>query len=98
MVTTWPKLSVFETWVVGNGEAIDFREDKWLDSKTRLRDFALNIPVCLLHVKVRDLLTKNGCWNVDILLDVLPNTIINRIHALMPPANREGDDRHVWPS
>lgn len=50
----------FETWVVGNGEAIDFWEDKWLDSKTRLRDFVMNIHACLLHVKVRDLLNENG--------------------------------------
>ncbi|PNY08933.1 ribonuclease H [Trifolium pratense] len=45
---------------------------------------------------VKDLIDVNGGWRFELLLPWLPNNLINKLHAIMPPSNDSNDDKVAW--
>lgn len=80
------------SWKLGNGEKIDFWNDRWLGIK-RLQDYT-NRAIDS-HVPVANYIT-NGNWDLGKLLEVLPKDIVNEIQGFPIPVDNS-EDNLIWP-
>ena len=74
-------------WKLGKGDKILFSLDNWLDGRSLLE--LLNWPIDLVSnpdVKVNEFITPHRKWDVDKLIQVIPNsTIIQQICGMDIP-------------
>lgn len=47
------------------------------------------------HWKVNDFVDQRGYWKMEILKDILPESWVRKIMALMPPSSNEDSDRRI---
>jgi hypothetical protein len=84
-------------WSIGDGTTINFWTDKWIDEHTRIRDLKENIPASAMNWKVKDVVLPSGDWNYNILQNLIPQSIIQKLHAIVPPHDSQGKDVSLWP-
>jgi ribonuclease HI len=97
IVKSWPHLEHHRCWSIGNGTKINFWNDKWIDENIRIRDYVSNIPDAARGWKVHDIATVHGSWNFDMFNNTVPNTIIKKMQAIVPPHVNQGEDIQLWP-
>jgi hypothetical protein len=84
-VKIWPNIELHRCRSIGNGETINFWTDKWIDEHTRIIDFKENIPTTDSCWKVKDVVLPNGAWNYNMLQNVILYSLIQKLHAIVPP-------------
>ncbi|MCH81151.1 putative non-LTR retroelement reverse transcriptase, partial [Trifolium medium] len=87
-----PNLNNYCFWAIGNGADVEAWKDAWIDVGFRVADLDINIPGNLLHARVRDLVDNDGMWNWNLLNGWLPDNILKRINAILPPHEEKGSD------
>jgi len=96
LVTNWNSFDLYEFWAIGNGSSIHAWKDRWLQHGQSIEESGIVIPDNMKNMMVCDLVDEQGCWNIDMLNTWLPNTIISKLYAVIPPNNGSDKDRRVW--
>ncbi|KAJ1404586.1 ribonuclease H [Sesbania bispinosa] len=72
-------------WNIGNGLSTNFWSDSFIHGLGPLSNHIINpILEILVNAKVVDLVT-NGVWNLQVIQDLLPAEIIEKLHVVAPP-------------
>ncbi|GAU12109.1 hypothetical protein TSUD_00750 [Trifolium subterraneum] len=95
MVKLGPTLEKNCLWSVRNGRIVDFRKHAWIDDKLKLSDLQLAIPKETKHVKVVELLDDRGAWNWSLIQYWVPDHIMHKIAAILPPEDTAGVDQVI---
>ena len=72
---------------LGNGNSIRFWEDRWLPGQIKLAEVVINnLPEEYLEVKVADVITEDGEWNLDHFVpyltpDIVCTILYQRLHV-----------------
>jgi hypothetical protein len=45
---------------------------------------------------VKDVVSPNGEWNFDLIKHLIPNSVIQKMYAIIPP-NASQEDAPLWP-
>lgn len=86
-----------ESWSIGNGKSIHPWNHKWLHADFTIASLDITIPPDLLNIKVADLVKHDGKWNLDVLVNWLPEEVISLLQAIPPPMTHDEMDSCVWP-
>jgi ribonuclease HI len=97
LANCWPKLEFHRCWSIGDGSQAEFWNDKWFDEKFRISDVDFHIPNEVRGWKVKDAVLANGEWNFELLRNLVPNSIIQKLHAIIPPCVNQEADALFWP-
>jgi mannosylglycoprotein endo-beta-mannosidase len=97
IVKSWPKLEHQKCWSLGDGSRVKFWTDKWINEQVRISDFVSNIPEDSRERKVQDVSTGDGRWNFNLLHNLVPDSIIQKTHAIVPPHDSCGEYVQLWP-
>jgi hypothetical protein len=97
LVTLWPKLQEYVYWAVGNGRSINVWNDRWIDEGIRICDVVEHIPEAIKGWKIADIIDETGSWNFDMLHQFFPDTLLQKLYAIVPPHDTNGDDVMLWP-
>jgi hypothetical protein len=97
IVKIWPKLELHRCWSVTDGAKTNFWTDKWLDEHTRISDFVLHIPEEVQEWKVKNVASDTGGWNFDMIQNLVPNSIVQKMHDIIPPHASQEEDIQLWP-
>ena len=82
-------------WKLGKGTSICFWDDRWLPDLSRLADVAIQeLPKEFMEIKVADLISSEGEWNVSQFASYLPQDIVSFV--LSQRVNLEEEDRPSW--
>jgi hypothetical protein len=76
---------------------VRFWEDKWIDDNTRISDLDHSIPEEARGWMVKDVALPTGEWNFELLQQSLPSSIIQKLHAIVPPHPSQEEDIQLWP-
>jgi ribonuclease HI len=93
----WPKLELYSCWSIGDGNKVNFWSDKWIDAHTRVSDLVHHIPEEVQGWKVKDIAAPTGEWNFDKIKELVPNSIVQKMHAIVPPHASHDNDIQFWP-
>jgi ribonuclease HI len=94
---SWPELEQHKCWSLGDGSKVNFWNDKWINENLRISDIVSNVPVDSHEWTVKDVSAGNGSWNFTLLHNLVPDTIIQKIHAIALPHDSYGADVQLWP-
>lgn len=100
IVQCWPKFEEFAVRFIGNGLNTPAWTNDWIgliglgDSIVNLN---IQIPNELRNYKVADLVTSDHKWNLQLFQEWLPNSIVERIKAVVVPDMEDGQDDWKWP-
>jgi ribonuclease HI len=97
LARSWPKLELQCCWSVGNGSKVSFWDDKWIDENTRISDLDHPVPEEARGWRVKDVALPTGEWNFDLLQQVVPSSIVQKLHAIVPPHASHEADKQFWP-
>jgi ribonuclease HI len=97
IVRLWPYLKQNRTWAIGDGQTINFWQDKWWDSQHSLSDIVERIPEDIINWKLKDVVSDIGTWNVNKFNAFVPKIFMSKIQAILPPQIDQGSDMHIWP-
>ncbi|KAK2422059.1 Polynucleotidyl transferase, ribonuclease H superfamily protein [Trifolium repens] len=89
-------LNIYDFWAVGNGNSVSAWHDRWLFPGKSIEEFGIVIPDNMQQLMVKDLVNDNGFWKLDILSSWLPQNIISKLFAIVPPNNDSEIDRRAW--
>jgi hypothetical protein len=87
-------IQMFSYWIVGDGKSIDAWQDTWLDEGIVLAQH-VDIPQHLLGVKLYELVDLDGRWNLNLMKDWMPASLMKLIAAVLPPNEEFGNDERV---
>ncbi|GAU27884.1 hypothetical protein TSUD_159780 [Trifolium subterraneum] len=74
----------FSYWSIGNGREIDAWCEAWLYEGVRINDL-LNVRSHMIGMKVSELVDDEGNWNQELLKNWMPDNLIKKIAAILPP-------------
>jgi hypothetical protein len=94
---SWPKLEQHRCWAVGDGQKVSLWDDVWLNENQRLSDFDIVIPTNARNWKLKDIVDDIGNWRFDMINNIVPDNIIQRMYAIVSPNTDNGIDMLVWP-
>jgi mannosylglycoprotein endo-beta-mannosidase len=94
---SWPNMQLHRYWSIGDGSRVKFWSDKWIDGNTRFSELEINIPEASRHWMVKDVVLPNGEWNFNMIRNMVPNFVIQKMHAIVPPHENQGEDVQLWP-
>ncbi|MCH81163.1 RNA-directed DNA polymerase (Reverse transcriptase), partial [Trifolium medium] len=97
LVKLMPSIEAHYCRAIGNGQTTCAWTMPWIEPGLRIMDLAVTIPDHFSHAKVVDLIDESGCWNWD-GLRWLPTSILNKLIAIPPPEEINGDDFNFWPA
>jgi hypothetical protein len=89
-------LNIYDFWAIGNGNSVSAWHDRWLFPGKSIEEFGIVIPDNMQQLMVKDLVNDNGFWKLDILSSWLPQNIISKLFAIVPPNNDSEIDRRAW--
>lgn len=69
----------------------------WVEPGLLIRKIGVAIHENLENICVSDLDDDLGNWKFDVL-DCLPQSLINKIKAILPPSHLAVDDKRLWSS
>jgi hypothetical protein len=46
---------------------------------------------------VKDVALPTGEWNLDMIQNLVPNSIVQKMHAIVPPHDSQEEDVQLWP-
>ncbi|CAN1811165.1 Putative ribonuclease H protein At1g65750 [Linum perenne] len=85
----WPHVTDGIQWSINNGKNTHFWTDRWVDSGIVLIDHAINISGVNPNLRVADVCSVEGEWNLNFLLTNLPyETVMQVWEAVLPEAVR----------
>jgi hypothetical protein len=94
---SWTKLEAHRYWSIGDGNKPNFWTGKWIDGSTRISDFMQEIPEGTRRWKVKDVASTTGEWNFGLIQDLVPSSIVQKMHAVVPPNTSHEEDVMLWP-
>ncbi|GAU29740.1 hypothetical protein TSUD_392290 [Trifolium subterraneum] len=89
-------LNIYEFWAIGNGNSVSAWHDRWLFSGKSIEEFGIVIPDNMQQWMVNDLVNANGFWKLESLSTWLPQNIISKLFAIVPPNNNSEANRRAW--
>lgn len=94
---SWEQVQQNFTWRLGDGKRIHFWNDHWVMGSSVLRDEASN-PLSLVDSfkSVSDYYDQRAGWNIQLLKNLLPTSITDKIRAMHGPMISGGDDTLAW--
>lgn len=97
LTSIWPRFHDNLVRKVGDGRTVRFWLDKWVPNEPSLMLKATN-PNLMLDTTflVRDMVTDSGRWNCQFLVNNVPSSIIEKIMAIPPPMDDDGEDLVGW--
>lgn len=84
------------SWTVGNGRAINFWSDQWINTERSSLGHSLGIPEDIATIKVSDFILPNNAWDFVKLQEVLPRDKVDAIRAIPLPLKDGAEDRISW--
>lgn len=84
-------------WSIGDGTAVSFWFDKWLDSNQPLCELVTEVPASMHDWRVVDLVDEHNNWKLDVLHHILPGRMYNKLLSMPAPAPSMGSDLLFWP-
>jgi hypothetical protein len=93
----WPKLEFHRCWSVGDGNKTNFWTNKWVVDHTRISDLQEHISEEVQGWKVKEVVSPTGEWNLDMLQNLVPTSIIQKLQAIVPPHTSHEEDVQLWP-
>lgn len=87
---------VKEVRLLGDGTTISFWFDKWLDKNQPVCDMVSEVPISMHDWKVVDCVDVNSKWKLDVLQEVLPAKMYNRLLAYPAPESSMGPVVVFW--
>jgi hypothetical protein len=94
---SWNKLEQHRCWSIGDGSKANFWTDKWIDGSTRISDLIHEIPEEAQQWKVKDVALHSGEWNFEMIQHAVPSSIVQKLHAIVPPNVNHEEDTMFWP-
>ncbi|KAK8671721.1 hypothetical protein V6N13_038308 [Hibiscus sabdariffa] len=93
----WQTVCENISWVVGNGQSVDFWHDSWLSDVGPLIEYTSTAPASSIYpTMVSDLVAVDGEWRWGDLQHVLPMHILLRLAAVKCPKISFRDDKIGW--
>lgn len=84
-------------WRLGSGRHINCWNDLWTQGGTKLVDYATRpLTNSEKFLRVSDIVTPDGEWDLSRVDDILPNDIKEGILKMTPPTNNGAEDRVSW--
>lgn len=80
-----------------SGRSVKVWKDRWLIPHMDLQQFGLNWTNGMEEWRVCDLVNMDGDWNWNMLQQVLPQIILERLAYTLPPRQHGGADVCLWP-
>ncbi|KAJ1390923.1 putative ribonuclease H protein [Sesbania bispinosa] len=83
-------------WSIGNGFSIRFWSDRFIPGLQTLNNYVLHpIPPELVNLTAAGA-SLNGQWNLQILSPLLPQDILQKLFAIIPPRQNLDEDTPTW--
>ncbi|XP_028776836.1 uncharacterized protein LOC114733531 [Neltuma alba] len=84
-------------WRIGDGSSTRFWRDRWVPQYEALQNYAVqSVPDELLDVKVSDLLTVSGGWDLSSVQELLPPNVLSAIRKVHPTVRGNVSDTPLW--
>lgn len=94
---SWPQVTNNIAWRVGRGSLINCWEDEWVPKCGKLKDVCVRpLTENELHLRVNNLGSESGDWNLARIHDTIPPSYIQKILTLAPPNASRGEDKVAW--
>lgn len=94
---SWPQVTNSIGWRIGRGSLINCWEDEWVPNCGKLKDVCMwPLTEDELNLRVNNLGSASGGWNLAEVQDVIPPSIIQKILTLAAPNTSRGDDQVTW--
>ncbi|MCI17204.1 hypothetical protein A2U01_0038351, partial [Trifolium medium] len=76
-----------------------FSDDKWLDDKLKIIDYIYgsNPSSDIRDWKVQDIVSATGEWDYDMIPQLVPSRVLQKLHAVLPLNASNGPDVPWWP-
>jgi hypothetical protein len=87
-----PHLNNYGIWTVGDGKEVEAWNHMWIEVGLTISEMHINVPVELQGVKVCDLVDAAGNWNWALFQGWMPQEILQKIAAILPPNVEYGPD------
>lgn len=82
----WDEFSMGLSWSLGNGEALRFWSDNWLNSRGPLRLLAFRpFSDSELNLPISHFVSPSGAWRPDLYEHALPSDVLLEIAQTSPP-------------
>jgi ribonuclease HI len=94
IVRLWPQLDTHSWWTIGDGKIINLCHDAWIEEGLRLADCITQIPDNMRSMKLVHIV-KDGDWDWNMLNTWVPLYIQQKIGALLPPRDNNGNDNQL---
>ncbi|CAN1801051.1 Putative ribonuclease H protein At1g65750 [Linum perenne] len=96
ILKVWPHVTDGLQWSINNGRNTHFWTARWVDGGIVLIDHALNILRVDTSLRVADVCSATGDWNIDFLSSVLPSDVVMQVIGMCTPRDSLGDDALIW--
>ncbi|KAE8714245.1 30S ribosomal protein S1 [Hibiscus syriacus] len=83
-------------WSVGDERSTLFWHDAWIPGRGPIMESVIRSVISDHHATVRDYITNNGDWNLNLLKHSLDDVTIQWVTAMPPPCDGIGEDRPSW--
>ncbi|CAN1801373.1 Putative ribonuclease H protein At1g65750 [Linum perenne] len=92
----WPHVTNGIQWSINNGRNTHFWTDRWVDNGVVLIDHAINISGVNPNLRVAEVCSVEGEWNLNFLLTNLPHDTVMQVIGMSPPRDSLGEDALSW--
>ncbi|KAF7838390.1 ribonuclease H [Senna tora] len=97
IVRMWPKFYDHVSWAIGNGESINFWEDKWVEGLVELKSYCQNTEGIMLRKEhLIDYIDEAGNWKRSELMNLLQEEVLDKLVEMKPPDPQMEADIPIW--
>ncbi|KAA3453866.1 reverse transcriptase [Gossypium australe] len=92
----WPSIRENLSWSIGDGDKVRCRRDPWIPGMGPLTNIIPSFSNLNFDCSVKEMVTADGSWNLDLFRVWVSEEVINRITSIPPPHPDSGEDRVIW--
>lgn len=92
----WPIVVQGSRWLIGDDFSTLFWKDAWIPFEGNLMEWLPANQMSWYADLPVSFFVRDGCWKWEVLRDLLPAPICDKIVGLNPPSQARGDDRRIW--
>ncbi|KAF7804246.1 ribonuclease H [Senna tora] len=97
IVRMWPKFYDHVSWAIGNGESINFWEDKWVEGLVELKSYCQNTEGIMLRKEhLIDYIDEAGNWKRSELMNLLQEEVLDKLVEMKPPDPQMEANIPIW--